>query len=231
MLNDNTNQAYINALSIIFPEIGRYKDLPPSVFLFFLSAIVFFKILHTVDIGVLTQKYYSLRKRKFHEIKDRLADKEDADDSYIPLKDKIEAYDFKLATGIYAESLHRKNLIYIHNINPRVITWGRIKSAMSFIEDDAKIRSFTRWEKFERKLLSFFGNSCSFLAIICLLFAGVIGIFHLSTSHQEFVWIGYMILYALSGVFFHRQTWPYISAEKIKNQILEMEDNKKTSTD
>ncbi|WP_309266212.1 hypothetical protein [Aeromonas salmonicida] len=224
MLDNKPYQTYIDALAMFFPEIGKYKDLPPSIFLFFLAAAAFIKVIHKINIIDLTQTYDSLRKRKFHEIRERLADKKKSDDSYFPLKNQIETYDFKLATGIYAESLRRKDLIHIHSINQRVNTWKRIKLALSFIDEDATIRDFTKCEKLERKLFSLLGRCCEFFAMICLALTGIVGLFSLSTIYQELLWLGYTVLFALCGIFFHRQNWPYISAEIIKKQIAQSEE-------
>jgi len=216
---------FIDAMANFFPEIEKFKSLPPGIFSFFIVIFLVNKLMHAMDLNHLTQTYMSLRKRKFSEIKERLIEKKECDDSYLPLQEFVEAYDFKLATGIYADSPRRKDLIKLHNINPRVNSWVRIGRALDFINEFAEIRELTTTEKNERKLFSFLGKSCEIFAGISLIFTGLFGLFDSTGSHQSLLWLGYMIVFALCGVFFHRQTWPYISAEIINKQIVKAKEN------
>lgn len=196
--------------------ISNVGDLPLGILVPFIFAIILFKAISNLNISELAHTYEMMRRRNIVELVERLNDKSENDDSYMPLKEKIEAYDFKLATGIYTSEARRRNLIELHNMNPKINTWERINSAMKFMDDDDSIRDFTKLDVLEKKLFKLLGHLCEVLAVISLLFTGLLGVFISDTNYQELIWLGYTIIFAFSGVFFHRQNWPYISAEKIK---------------
>lgn len=199
--------------------VNNGGDLPIGILILVVFAVVLFKKISNLNISELAHTYETMRKRNIIELVDRLNNKNENDDSYMPLKEKIEAYDFKLATGIYTNEARRKRLIELHRMNPKINTWERINSAMKFMGDDDSIRDFTKRDVFEKKSYTLLGHLCEVLAVISLLFTGLLGVFISDTNYQELIWLGYTIIFAFAGVFFHRQNWPYISAEKIKTVI------------
>lgn len=199
--------------------VNNGGDLPIGILILVIFAAVLFKTVSNLNVSELAHTYEMMRKRNIVELVERLKDKSENDDSYMPLKEKIEAYDFKLATGIYTSEARRKILIELHSMNPKINTWERINSAMKFMDDDDSIRDFTKRDVLEKKLFTLLGHLCEVLAVISLLFTGLLGVFISNTNYQELIWLGYTIVFAFSGVFFHRQNWPYISAEKIKTVI------------
>lgn len=118
--------------------------------------------------------YERKEKKTFERLDAYVLSKEGIDDNVLKTaKDVRNGHYFKIATGIYAESSFRDELIKLHELNPNVLNWKVIKSAIDYLEvnksGEISVNPISKWGKIFRWWNFFEGGVLMILSIIWLL--------------------------------------------------------------
>jgi hypothetical protein len=187
---------------------------------FFLAVIVFWFIINR-DLSNAFNLFERGESRRLEKLESYVSNTEAADESALKvIKDLRDAHYFKVATGIYAESMLRDSLINLHNITSHKVNWTQIRRALPYINASQDMSVSIRDMDFGEK----FGYIYNFLVgFMFLIFAGVMLIAFTISEPKSIMnvlfGVGGATASAMFSMFVFSQNWPYGAAKQIRREL------------
>lgn len=162
------------------------------------------------------------KEKRRLEVLDKYVSTETSADNQVmsAIKDLRDAYYFKVATGIYAESRIRNALIKLHEANCHLITWHNICRAQPYLDvnkdENVTVRKLSSIENFSywyNQLVAYF-----FLLLSAALFSLLLLVESKTLTAVTYSFGG-GILTALFAMFAYSQNYPVRAAKKIRDEL------------
>lgn len=142
----------VQKLPSLIDAIWSLLTTTTGIFIFLLFLVFLLWLFGNKGFSPALEAFERKEKRRLEQLEAYVSFPESADPEAIKaIRDLRNAYYFKIATGIHAESKLRNVLIKMHETTSHHITWRQIRRALPYIEIDStdtiKIRKPTRSEK------------------------------------------------------------------------------------